>query len=173
MSESFYHLTHLPAFPEIYYTQAISTDYLSPGEVPITPTVTTGKATILYKTKFFNDLKTEFGEVRAGFVMNNPYSYYDWHTDVNDRLCAINVLLSENKGVCLYRSGAESKLNYKIQECDYTRFQPTLFNTQNEHAIINNSDQCRYILSIGFYHVTYDIVKDFLLDYKIDNYGIN
>jgi hypothetical protein len=61
-------------------------------------------------------------------------------------------------------------MNHGIVVCDYTFLGATLFNTQHPHAVLNPTDQPRYILSVSLYQVAYAEALDHLKDLKLDSY---
>ena len=61
-------------------------------------------------------------------------------------------------------------MNHGIVICDYTFLGATLFNTQRSHAVLNPTDEPRYILSVSFFQVDYAEVLEHLKELKLDSY---
>ena len=88
--------------------------------------------------------------VSTAYFRMNPHSYYDWHCDyaTSKRGCAINYRLDTTPSLSLFRQRID-KMNYTIIECEYTLYEPMLFNTQEPHAVINHSNDYRHLLTIS------------------------
>jgi len=173
MSKFYCQLSHFPLIDPDIVNEGIDAVYEQPvleTGSEIIPRVT--KSPTSFKaTKFCQDLCNKFGDVRPWFFRNNPMTVYDWHADAS-RSCAINFLLNEvSTSLTLFRQATDTRLMYNIFPCTYTLYQPILFNTTISHCVINNSNEYRYILSIGFPTTTdYNSVKEFLLQYQTSKY---
>lgn len=122
-------------------------------------------------TKFLQDLQTQFGRVEDMCMSFAPHTIYDWHTDIFVKVRLNYVLNDVIDAMTLFKEPTQtSNIVYNIEQCKYTVRSATLFNSQVEHCVINNSDQTRYLLSIRFFdnNVTFDQVENFLFDYKSD-----
>lgn len=88
----------------------------------------------------------------CGFLKTMPKQTYAWHKD-NTRISAINVLI--------LGSTKEFSTSF-IKDCtkidiEYRPYVFTLFNVQQLHCVVNNSQNAeRIILSIGFKEHTYE-----------------
>jgi hypothetical protein len=108
----------------------------------------------------------------AEYYLTHKNSYYDWHIDKN-RSVGINWLIKTNpKASTYYRDPIlpDSKF-YNLTEVDYKLHNPTLFNTEFEHCVINNYPEERIILSLSIFNdAKFDDVVDFLSQLEIDSY---
>lgn len=180
MNEFYFSLDHLPAVDASYLELAEQAPYAYPDPVQPRSQVIGCLAREFADTQFVRDLKKQFGEnkVLPAFLKNPPGTIYDWHRDIahperGARLCGINWLLTSEESVfTLFRvpNSATGRLIHKIKVLPYVRFRPVLFNTQEEHCVINFTDQDRLILSVGFHDVPYEQAKAFLAAYHCDTY---
>jgi hypothetical protein len=110
-------------------------------------------------------LRKRFGDTVGGiYVKNSPWSFYDWHIDMN-RKCSINWLLKTNPNArTLYRQKTEperlTSIIYNIFPIEYVLYKPTIMETTTEHCVINPSDEERIIFSVSL-DVPFDDVKEF------------
>ena len=127
-----------------------------------------GGSTMLKAPSSFNNskivatLQAKFGKCGGVFIKNEPWSYYDWHTDIG-RQCSINwVMKTNSKAITLFRDYIPHKsLDYKITEVNYTIGKPTILDTTKEHCVINPSDEERIIFSLSL-DAPFNEVKEFL-----------
>jgi hypothetical protein len=111
-------------------------------------------------------LQAKFGKCGGVFIKNDPWSLYDWHTDIG-RQCSLNwVLKANSRAVTLYRTLIEApeghrSITYNITEVDYTIGKPTLMDTTKEHCVINATDEERIIFSLSL-DAPFNEVKEFL-----------
>jgi hypothetical protein len=116
--------------------------------------------------KIVKMLQQRFGKCGGVFIKNNPWTVYDWHTDIG-RQCSLNwVLKSNSRAVTLYRElipapEGHRSITYNITEVDYTIGKPTLMDTTKEHCVINASDEERIIFSLSI-DAPFNEVKEFL-----------
>jgi hypothetical protein len=120
------------------------------------------------QSKFMDDLRKEFKDVRTNYLKFDPMTCYDWHVDAA-RNCSINFLLNDvPESLTLFREYIEDSRHwYNIKRLKYNLYQPTLLNVKEQHCVINYSQETRYVLTIGFtLDVSYMNVKRFLMFYK-------
>jgi hypothetical protein len=117
-------------------------------------------------SSIMKSLRKQFGDNVGGiYIKNNPWSFYDWHIDMN-RQCSINWLLKTNSNaLTLHREKTEpERLNsiiYNIFPVEYVLYKPTIMDTTVEHCVINSSDEERIIFSVSL-DVPFNDVKGFL-----------
>jgi hypothetical protein len=103
----------------------------------------------------------------AVYAKTDPEGLYDWHTDKGGVTTGINILLSRpDKCITLFRTETNIPLQYKIYQCDYEQFRPTVFDSTVEHCVINLSQEPRYLLRVPIADATYKEVRDYLLEYR-------
>jgi hypothetical protein len=179
MNNFFHHLTHLPPIPASYLEYAqTGTKYLTPAEhksftnLTVSPYPKSLPVVPFNKTKLFKDLKNKFRHTDStSFVRVNPQSLYDWHTDHNGITTGINILLTPTAdSYTLFRTPTDIPNNYHIVRCDYQQFVPTLFNSEISHCVINLSNEYRYLLRIPIRNTPYEEVRQFLMEYNLENY---
>jgi len=111
-------------------------------------------------------LQAKFGKCGGVFIKNDPWSLYDWHTDIG-RQCSINwVLKTNSRATTLFRDHipapeGHKSLTYKITEVNYVVGKPTILDTTKEHCVINASDEERIIFSLSI-DASFNEVKEFL-----------
>jgi hypothetical protein len=169
---SFFHLTHLPKIPYSYVEEAenlavYKNDYQPPAGV-ISPFNMADSS--FSNTKFFQNLKENFGLVYCYYIKIEPNIFHDWHYDYN-RNCSINFLLTDCESLTLFEKDKTDPSNIVFEVCNYNLYYPTVLKNSTPHCIINYSQKKRYLLSISFpkQHV-FDDVKEFMLSYTTDNY---
>jgi hypothetical protein len=173
----FYQLSHLPLLGQDYIDDGLTAKYRYPKDESGTiKTPRTIQAPIrIADSKFIQDLTQKLNTtVKIDYFCNKPYTLYDWHRDIVStripRRCAINFLLNIVPGsMTLFREPI-SRLNYNIIECPYILHSPMLFNTQQEHCVINNGNQDRYIMSVTPFNISYHEALEFFKTYYIDSY---
>jgi hypothetical protein len=170
LDNCFYQLDNLPLLSREFVNEGIGGNFRSPlPEIDNVRTSRTIKAeTTFTNSTFIQDLKQKLSpNIHACFFRNDPYSLYDWHTDVaGNRKCVINYLLTANTGsMTLFREPV-SRLNYKIVECPYALYKPMLLNVEREHCVVNNSAEYRYLLSVSLPDVTFDQSVEFFKSYR-------
>lgn len=176
MHNYFYHLTNLPPLPRIYNKMATQVNYQWPEEHKLPSQITLGRCPDFLKSAFIKELQTVFPGTTAAFFRNEPSSFYDWHCDLGGgqlgpRTCCINYPLSDNPGaVTMFKNHSYNRMNHAVTICDYTVNCGTLFNTQHPHAVLNPSDTPRYIMSVSFFGVPFETVKEYLLSVNIKGY---
>jgi hypothetical protein len=172
----FHHLPNLPLLPTAYIDIARRANYFFPEEHKLPSQITLGACVKFQSTKFIKDLAQQFPKVTVSFFRNEPRSFYDWHCDLGGeqhgaRQCCINYVVSENPGaVTMFKDHSFNRMNHSIVLCDYTFLGATLFNTQRPHAVLNPTDEPRYILSVSFFQVDYAEVLAHLTKLDINSY---
>lgn len=162
-------LYNLPQLPQVYMDEGINSNF--------NYTESHGKtyaceAVSFSKTKFFSLLQEKFGETKARYLKNPPYSLYDWHTD-RLRDCGIHWTVRTNPDASVwYRSNNRDKLFWDLEKAQYQDHYPSLFDTTAEHSVFNNSDQERIILSVTIYNgrPSYQTLLAFLQSLRIEEY---
>lgn len=121
-------------------------------------------------TKFAQDLIANLGKIKCRYMYNRPWSMYDWHQDLAGHYSSINFLLTDTPDArTLYRFPTECRLNYQVKLLEYQLYRPVLFNARVDHCIINMTNKDRYILSVLLLDSSYDTVKQFVNNYKLDS----
>jgi hypothetical protein len=116
---------------------------------------------------FIKNLKSEFKNVRSTWLMNPPWTIYNWHIDIM-RNCSINIPIKMPKRTgTFYKNyiNEDRKSNYNnLTEVKYVLYKPTILNIQEEHCVFNPTDETRIILSISIENenVSYKDVLDYL-----------
>jgi hypothetical protein len=170
----FYQLNNIPTLPEQYINEALAAEFQQPKvetNGQLSPR-TTRAVTSFVDSKMFQDIKhTICPGVHACYFRNEPQSLYDWHIDsTGNRKTAINFLLSDpTHSMMLYRKFV-SRLNYSITACPYQLGQAMLLNVDQEHCVINLSQQYRYVLSVSLPGVEFDQAVNFFQNYSLDSY---
>jgi hypothetical protein len=121
-------------------------------------------------TKFGKDVQSALGRIGSRYLYNMPWSLYDWHQDQGEHECAINFLLTDAPGArTMHRFPTDCLLNYKVAVMDYKLYKPVLMKSKVDHSVINLTDVHRYILTVVLLDTTYNVAKEWLLNYKLDN----
>lgn len=174
-NEYFLHLAHLPELPGKYLKEAEQAEYQVPlgNSAGIDKPKTTRAQSSFIDTAFCRAMARSVGSlgpVYAEYLRFDPMSIYDWHKDLG-RNFAINFLLTPSNSITMFREPQDIPNNYSLVVCDYTLNRPTLFNTQFNHAVVNNCADTRYILSVYVKKpMSYWDARAWLLDYKTDSY---
>jgi len=118
------------------------------------------------ESDFAKELKFKFVNVRSTWLMNPPWTLYDWHTDVG-RSCSINIPIKMPDRAAAYVKDQlvpEIKTKYfKLTEVEYILNKPTILNVSQEHCVVNPTNETRIILSISFEgDVKYEDILNYL-----------
>ena len=177
-TDCYYQLPNLPNLDEFFINDGLTATYhYPPPEVDGIHTRRVVRAdTKFADSTFVNDLRQKLtAEVTTVLLKNDPHTCYDWHSDDNKagfrkcRKSAINILLNQvPDSVTLFRKPSEHRMTYNISDCPYVLHKPMLFNVLVEHCIINNSDQPRYLLSIGLGDTLFGDAIDFFKTYTFN-----
>jgi hypothetical protein len=177
MHNYFHRLHNLPPLPRLYSKLAISADYQWPDEHKKPNQITLSFCPEFERTQFVQQLKQDFGKIVVMLFRNEPHSFYDWHCDLGEpeygpRSCCINYPLTVNEGaLTLFKDHSYNELNHSVAFCDYEFLQPTLFNTQVPHAVLNPSSSPRYILSVSFFGKKFEDIRENLSAINISKYN--
>lgn len=174
MNEFFCHLPHIPLVSAKFLEHAKQLEYNTPVEhglfTKLNLNSRTGKDFKMHflSHPFYIALKNAFpGVMGAVYAKTDPEGLYDWHTDKGGVTTGINILLSSpDKCITLFRTATGIPLQYKIYQCDYEQFRPTVFDSTVEHCVINLSQEPRYLLRVPIADATYKEVRDYLLEYR-------
>jgi hypothetical protein len=171
MSNFFYHLKHLPQLDLDFLLDIENAEFSGDYQPLNGKRVNFNMADSQFsQTSFFAMLQEKFGAVYCYYTKMPPCTTHKWHSDIN-RNCAINFLLTDCDSLTLFESYKINDYNVGFEVCNYTVYQPTLFNTTIPHMIINHSDQIRYLLSVSIPRPhTFLEIKDFLINYHCDHY---
>lgn len=122
------------------------------------------------KTKFAQDAQANLGRIKTKCLYNPPWSLYDWHQDQAGHKCCINFLLTDTPGArTIHKFPTDCRLNFQVDVVEYNLYYPLLFNTRIDHCVINMTDQHRYILQVLLFEVSYDVAKEYLVNYTLDS----
>jgi hypothetical protein len=94
-----------------------------------------------------------------------PNTCYPWHKDLNRRTIINMPLNAQDKSCCVFAKKLEDEQYFDIAELKYQPDTYYLFNTQEEHMVLNFSEK-RYLLSFtltGIKDVPFREVADHLL----------
>lgn len=104
---------------------------------------------LVLKEPLLKSVDSKYKILRCGILRMTPNRCYNWHVD-RFRGVAINMLLTpENHSHCHFAEIGEDIIHFNHIELKYTKNDFYLFNTQQNHFIINY-DEPRYLLTIEF-----------------------
>jgi hypothetical protein len=90
-------------------------------------------------------------KMMVGIVEMDPYHFYEWHKD-DDRNCSINFRINGNDSLCLFRETNPDSLkevNSPVTELEYKFRTAYLFNTSEEHCVLNRKGT-RHMMTVRF-----------------------
>ena len=119
---------------------------------------------IIDKDPYLKAVK-EVYKVLQVLVCLPPYTCYPWHKDLNRRTIINMPLNAQDKSCCVFTKKTEEEQYFEIAELKYEPATYYIFNTQEEHMVLNFSEK-RYLLSFtltGIKDVPFRQVADSLL----------
>lgn len=172
--ENFFHFTNFLDLPPEVIEEAKNANY----EWWATPNNFRADTTTFFKTDLFRIIVERFGYCNAAFYKNLPFTYYDWHTDMNRQASVNFVIQGDEHAHCFFRDlidsdpyskeilerGYSSPLFWQLQKVEYNLFKPTILRSQSKHCVVNVSPNDRIILSLSIGRTTtsYNEIKQFL-----------
>jgi hypothetical protein len=162
MDKHFYCLENIPDLEEKYIKEGLTGHYFETFK----PHVFRAKCSY-DESDFIKHLRSRFNNVRSTWLMNPPWSLYDWHIDIL-RNCSINIpIKTPSRAGAYYKSpldGNSKSLYHNLIEVKYLLYKPTILNTQKKHCVLNPTDETRIILSISIEdeNISYAEVLDYL-----------
>ena len=84
----------------------------------------------------------------VGVLKLPPSTCYKWHADT-DRQVGINMLLEDNGSKCLFAENTEG-VSFPVVELVYKPSKYFVFNTRQQHTVLNFADEARYLLTVEF-----------------------
>jgi hypothetical protein len=122
---------------------------------------------VLLKDHFLQWLDSRYG-FKAGLLMMEPFTQYDWHVD-DRRGVGVNLLLSyEDRSVCMFTDDANALVK-DIFPYTYRPDTYVIFNTQVPHCVIN-FEKPRYLFTIEFNKDKTELSFDDLINDISSNY---
>ena len=168
---NYYCADHLPDLDQKYVKEALRNPYVThhyPNDIRTW--------TSFGSSSFVKLLEQNLGRITALYIKNPPNSLYDWHVDRKTiRQCSINFPIISDNAYAYFRFKIENEdgkksIMYNLDKVKYIMYKPTVLNTENEHCVINNSDNERIILSLCVIESTYQQTVDFLKTLQIEKY---
>jgi hypothetical protein len=98
----------------------------------------------------------------------DPKNYYGFHVDAL-RHVAVNMMLEGSDSYTMFGEKTASAEVTKIEQLMYEDSSYYIFNTSKPHAVLNLSDNTRYLLTVGIIdlEVDYETVKEFCIQHNL------
>lgn len=98
----------------------------------------------------------------------DPKNYYAFHVDAS-RHVAVNMMLEGPDSHTMFGEKTASAEVTKIEQLMYEDSSYYIFNTSKPHAVLNLSDNTRYLLTVGIIdlEVDYETVKEFCIQHNL------
>lgn len=119
---------------------------------------------IIEQDPFLKAVKTHY-KVMQVLLCLPPNTCYPWHTDLNRRTSINMPLNAHGQSTCVFTKERSDEEYFEIAELKYQPDTYYLFNTQEEHMVLNFSER-RYLFSFtltGIKDVPFRQVADHLL----------
>lgn len=120
---------------------------------------------MLEKDSFIQKLKDRF-TLRPGIFKMDPKNFYTFHVDAS-RQVAINMLLEGPDSYTMFGEKTESVEVTKVDQLVYDDSAYYIFDTSTPHAVLNLSNNTRYLLTLGIVDADYATVKDFCIQHNL------
>lgn len=122
---------------------------------------------IYLQDKLLHHINKHFAILYAGVIKLDPYTIYDWHTDTK-RTVALNMLLTGHKSSYSIFKRSQAGVVINTTHLDYKTDTLYVFNTQQEHMVVNTYEN-RWLFTVEFQdEILYD---DMVLWIKENGYG--
>lgn len=105
----------------------------------------------------------------VGVLKLPPSTCYKWHADT-DRQVGINMLLEDNGSKCLFAENTEG-VSFPVVELVYKPSKYFVFNTRQQHTVLNFADEARYLLTVEFLGKDRDLTYADICNVFKDNHG--
>jgi hypothetical protein len=105
---------------------------------------------------------------KPGIFKMDPKNYYAFHVDAS-RHVAVNMMLEGPDSYTMFGEKTASAEVTKIEQLMYEDSSYYIFNTSKPHAVLNLSDNTRYLLTVGIIdlEVDYETVKEFCIQHNL------